>query len=98
MRKTATLSAIVLALSLAACKGKSITKDQCQSLVDHGIELTMKQQGMTDVAPEIMKQAKEAAAPQLKEALDKCVDQGTEADFNCGMKATSMAEFMACDK
>jgi hypothetical protein len=97
MRKIAALSAAVLSLSLVACKGKSITKDQCQQLVDHGIEIMVKQQGLKDVSPDIIKQAKEAAAPQLKDALDKCVEQGTEADFNCGMKAQTMDEFMACD-
>jgi len=95
MRKTSWIASVLVTISLAACGGGKLSKDQCQQLVDHGIELMIKKQG-ADIPPDILKQAKEAAKAQLDEALDKCVKEGTKGEFDCGMKASSMEDFMKC--
>jgi small lipoprotein (TIGR04454 family) len=93
MRQTAKISAVLLALSLAACGGKGLSKDQCNKVVDKMIQL----QVGSAATPEMIETAKKMAGDALKEPMDKCMKEGTQAEFDCAMKATSEAEMEKCD-
>jgi hypothetical protein len=92
MRHIARISAFLLVASLAACGGKGLSKDQCSKLVDHGIEISVG----SNVSPEMLEAAKKMAGDQLKDAMDKCQKEGTQAEYDCAMKAKSMDEFEKC--
>jgi len=89
--------ASLLTLSLTAC-GKKLDKDQCQKLVDHAVDLAIKQQGGDSIPADVLKQAKAAAASQLGPMLEQCQKELTQGQYDCAMKATSMADIEKCDE
>jgi|SRR5215510_6048158 len=95
MRKSAWISAVLLTLSLSACKGGKISKDQCEKLIDHSVDVIMKQMGgglSDDIKKDAAKQAREKMAAQM----DKCTDEVTTAQYDCAMKADSLDAIMKC--
>ncbi len=95
MRITTWISAAVLSASLAACGGK-LSKDQCQKIVDHAVDLAVKQMGGNAPA-DAAKQVKDAIQAQMTDMLDKCQKEGKQAEYDCAMKASTMDEMMKCD-
>jgi small lipoprotein (TIGR04454 family) len=93
MHKTAIAAAIVLVASLAsACGGGKASKEQCDKVVDHMVDIATK--GMS---PEIKKTAAEAARGKMAEQMSKCTEQLTQAQFDCIMKADSLGAVMKCE-
>ena len=92
MRKT-TLLAVSLFLGLTACKGSSLSKDECTKLVNH----------MTDVAAaglsaDMQQTAKDMAKSQMQPMIDECVKDGTRSDYDCAMAAKTMDDIEKCGK
>ena len=94
MRITTWLSSALLAASLAACGGK-LGKDQCQKLVDHAVDITVKQLGGSADA-DATKQMKTAFQSQMTDMLDKCQKDGTQSDYDCVMKASTVDQVTKC--
>ena len=96
MRITTWVSSVLLAASLAACGGK-LSKDQCQKIVDHAVDLAVKQMGSA-ASPDMTKTVKDAMGSQMADMLDKCQKDGKQAEYDCAMKANTMDEMMKCDE
>ena len=88
MRKTAWISACLLALGLSACSGKSLSKDECEKLIDHMVNV---QAGGT-ASPDMLKAAKDMA----KGMTDECVKEGTRSEYDCAMAANTVADMEKC--
>ena len=93
MRKLVTITLALFTLSLAACGGKGLSKDQCDKLVDKMIAL----QVGSGATPEAIEAGKKMAADEIKEFNDKCSKEVTQSQFDCAMKATTVDEFGKCD-
>jgi hypothetical protein len=95
MRHIAGISIVLFSLALSACGGKGLTKEQCEKVVDKGIELGVKQAG-GNVSPEMIEAAKKMAADQIKDGMEKCQKEGTQGEYDCVMKAESIADAEKC--
>ena len=97
MRKTALLAAAFVSFSLAACSGKSLSKDECEKLIDHMTDVAVQGQG-GGLSPDMIKAAKDAAKDQMKGMIDECVKEGTRSEYDCAMGAKTVADLEKCTK
>jgi hypothetical protein len=96
MRKT-TLLAISVLLGLAACKGSSLSKDECSKLIDHMTDVAVKGQA-GDLSADMQKAAKDMAKAQMGSMVDDCVKDGTRGEYDCAMAANTVEEMEKCTK
>jgi hypothetical protein len=86
--------AAAIALSASACTpshgdaaagaGGGLSETECRAVLDHGREL--------------MGMPADVTSDALEAELHTCADEGTlsQAEYDCGMAATSMPEYGAC--
>ncbi len=95
MRKTTLLAASLLALGLTACKGGSLSKDECTKMMDHMTDVAVSGQGLSG---DLAKTAKDMAKAQMGSMIDECVKEGTRSDYDCAMAANTVDEMEKCTK
>ncbi|HTJ40437.1 MAG TPA: hypothetical protein VL463_00015 [Kofleriaceae bacterium] len=88
---------MLLALGLSACSGKSLSKDECEKLIDHMTDVAVKGQG-AGLSEDMLKSAKEMAKSQMKGMIDECVKEGTRSEYDCAMAANTVDEMEKCTK
>jgi len=93
MRNFVTITLALFTLSLAACGGKGLPKDQCDKLVDKMITLQLG----AGATPDAIEAGKKMAADEIKDFSEKCSKEVTQSQFDCAMKATTVDEFGKCD-
>jgi predicted GNAT family acetyltransferase len=94
MRKTKLL-AFSMFLALGACKGGSLSKDECTKLIDHMTDVAVKGQGLSG---DMAKTATDMAKAQMGSMVDECVKEGTRSDYDCAMAANTVDEMEKCTK
>jgi hypothetical protein len=88
--------------SLSGCK-KKVTKAECTRIVDHFIDLKLKENPRYASLTAALKatvraQVKQEAEsdPDVQQAENRCEDEITRSEFECANKAKSAAEWNAC--
>lgn len=87
-------------LALAGCADKPTT-GQCEELLDHVLDLELKQAGGD--APKKRDLDFDAQKKKVKdyvheEFVDYCVHETPKRQINCALKAKSLGELAECDK
>jgi hypothetical protein len=106
MRIPCALAVAVTALSmLATVPGctKKVTKAECTRIVEHFIDLKLKENpryaGLSNALKATVRaQVKQEAEsdPDVQQAENRCEDEITRTEFECASKAKTAAEWNAC--
>ena len=81
----------------ASNKTGPVSKQECEEVVDHGLDLLLgSNPQFAGIPPEMIAQFK-AQARQDKAADNPCSGKGiSRAEYNCGMAANNAADFQKC--
>ena len=108
LRRAALIAAAALAIAGAGC-GDAPSKDDCQKLLDHLVDLEVAAGGGKALAAgdeaadkaragEIDKQKKQIAAAAGDKFLDVCVHKTPKSVVECSLRARSLDEVAKCDQ
>ena len=81
----------VLLGSLGAGCAKKASREECEKLVSHVADLALK--NMPEGFP-----GGEQMRAQIMKGVDDCAKHATREEVACGMKASTMQEFEACQR
>ena len=90
-----------IAAALAGC-GDEPSKDDCEKLLDHMIDVEITAAGTDSITPEmkadIAKQKHELRAYLGQEFVKKCVNELPRSHVDCALNARTKADVAACEK
>src|SRR5580658_1669727 len=106
MRIPCALAVAVTALSMLAtvpgCRNK-VTKAECTRIVEHFIDLKLKENprygGLSPALKQTVRaQVKQEAEsdPDVQQAENRCEDEITRAEYDCASRAKTAADWNAC--
>lgn len=101
--RTASVLALCAALGLGAAGcGDRPSKDSCEQLLDHILEIEVRAAGTGQLTPE-MKADLDAQKKEVKKNLqspflEQCLEKTPSRFVSCGLKAKSHEELAACER